>query len=114
MPITLHEPAYKWEADRVVDFILSCRKQGGIPIFKTRFASTHFEVEKKPAVLGVCWGGMGPELSRVFTDVPSEIREEMERKASDWLWLLERYAPQKAAEAKYKPLIIPSAWMGVR
>ncbi|MBW2672721.1 MAG: hypothetical protein JRD89_04785 [Deltaproteobacteria bacterium] len=114
MSITLHGIRYKWEKDAVVDFILSCREQGGIPIFKTRFANVSLGVDGKPAVLAVCWGGMGPELSRVFTDVPSEIREEMEKRASDWLWLLERYAPQKAAIARYKPVVIPSAWMGAR
>ena len=44
----------EWEPRRVVEWILACRRDEGIPMFKPRFAGGHFEVEGKPAVMGVC------------------------------------------------------------
>ena len=82
--VVLHLPPVRWERERVKQWVESCRKQSGIPIFKTRFAGERFEFQGKPAVMGTCFGGTGPEISVQFIGVPEKVVEFIEAATGTW------------------------------
>jgi len=85
-------PRERWTPDKVVEFIQGCREQGGIPFFYTGY-SGDFIIDDKPAVRTACWGGVGPEMSKMFTHVPEDIFETMKKRSGDWHFIVIRYRP---------------------
>lgn len=92
--------AVKWSREAVVDFIMRCRRDEGIPMFIPDMTGLELMYEGRPAVMAKCWAGRGtaPD-SMVFVDVPREDVEFIRAGRSDWRRLLTRFAPEKMAEA---------------
>ena len=90
----------KWSRESVVDFILECRRDEGLPMFVPDIGDVELTYKGKPAVLAKCWAGHGraPD-SVVFVDVPEEDVSFIKAGKSDWRRLLNRFAPEKMAEA---------------
>ena len=95
-----HKLVEEWNPERVKNFILACRRQGGIPMFVTHFAGMPFKFDSSRAVLSKCWGGSGPEISRYFYKVPEKDVELIEESTGDWRKLLSKYSPQSLPEAE--------------
>jgi len=95
-------PEYeKWEPKKVVEWIVACRKDYGVPMFKSHYARLHYQVKGKPAVLAICWGGYDGTPSVMFTDVPKEDLELIEESIGDWRKLLRKYGtPEELEEAE--------------
>jgi len=96
----------EWTPSSVMNFIESCRNDEGIPIFKTKFAGVPIWSVNGRGVLGICWAGKGkaPD-SVVFTNVPDDIYEEIERKKGDWRFLTVKYEGlEKLKELLEKPV----------
>ena len=83
------ENARDW--NEVKDFIEGCLADGGIPMFKDRYAGKRFEIDGKPAVLAICYAGRGfyPD-HQWFKDVPEEDIELIESKTGEWRDFLAR------------------------
>ncbi|HEX68392.1 MAG TPA: hypothetical protein ENG13_04940 [bacterium] len=82
----------------VKKFILACRRDEGIPMFKTRFAGQRFWGN---GVLAVCWGGHDNVESKFFYGVPKEDLELIEESIGDWRKLLRKYGtPEELEEAE--------------
>ena len=88
-------PTEKWNPRTVVDWILACRADEGIPMFKTGYAGLKFAVANKPAVLGICWGGRNTAPSVLFTHVPHDDLELIEEGIGDWRKLIDKYGSEK-------------------
>jgi len=99
-----HMPIEDWK--NVADWIVACRKQGGLPLFQTHFAGFRWKIDNKNAVRAVCYAGEGEEMSRYFYNVPEEDIKMIEEKTGDWYYILQKYAPEKLEEAKKYPLIL--------
>ena len=95
-----HKLVEEWSPNNVVNFILACRRQGGIPMFMTHFAGMRFKYDSSNAVLSKCWGGSGEEISRYFYKVPEKDVETIEEGTGDWRKLMLEYAPEKMPEAE--------------
>ena len=81
-----------WTPENVKRFILECRADGGIPMFRTHYAGIPFEYAGQRAVVAICWGGYGRAPDSVlFFNVPEDIIKELEREKGDWKFLLLRY-----------------------
>jgi len=96
--------ALDWKTN-IADYIVACRQDGGIPIFKTRYAEEPLRtVSGERAVLALCWAGKGSIEGKWFVNVPEEDIERMERELGDWRFLIEEYGEpdqiRKAYEAK--------------
>jgi len=90
--VVTHLQRQSWNRVTVTDFIVSCREQGGVPMFRTRFAGLPYETpEGKEAAVAVCWGGVGPEISTAFTELPRDVVETLSRRRTQWDWLLALY-----------------------
>lgn len=88
MAVAVHLPPYPWTRENVKDFILACRQQYGVPIFKTKYAGAPLMVPGLGrAVMAICWGGAGPEISRAFYNVPEDVCARLDAVAGDWRWL---------------------------
>ncbi len=86
----------EWNRENVKNFIVACRKDEGIPMFKTRYAGGRIKVGDKNSVIGICWGGYNRfPNSVVFVNVPDEDIEFLERGTGDWLRLMERFDLKK-------------------
>ena len=99
LPVVLRSPKRAWTAENVLDWIATCEIQGGIPVFRTRYAGVRFDRQ----VEGRCYGGTGPEITTVFTGVPPEIIERMEETTGDWRWLKAELAKQLISERGSEP-----------
>ena len=107
--VTTHLPKVKWTRDNLVRFILGCRRDKGLPIFKTKFAGFQFEVDNKPAVMAVCWAGQDMWGSQMFVDVPKEDIKLIEEGTGDWRRLIEKYGtPEEIKMAKSGFILIRS------
>lgn len=106
MKYSIFSREYKWNKKDVVDFIVECRKDKGIPMFKVKFAGKKFEVNGKPAVLAICWAGFDRVKSRMFYDIPKEDYELIEKSKEDWKLLLEKYGTEKDKEIAYKKKVV--------
>jgi len=84
------EEILSWKS--VKDFILACRRDEGIPMFKTKFAGQRFLGN---GVLAICWGGRDGVGSVFFTDVPEEDIKLLEEGIGDWRRLLNKYATKE-------------------
>ncbi|HDO19246.1 MAG TPA: hypothetical protein ENG74_00810 [Thermoplasmatales archaeon] len=83
----------------VGDFIYQCRRDGGVPMFKTKYAGKRFEIGSKPAVLGICYGGRGmAKDSQWFKNIPEHELELVERETGEWRELAIRHLPWEKAE----------------
>ncbi len=97
----LNDISLIWNRENVVKAILECRRDEGIPVFKTKYAGKRFEIGGKPAVLMVCWGGHDNVGAYFFKDVPPREVEELEENVGDWRNLLEKYGtPEEIREAE--------------
>jgi hypothetical protein len=105
MGVVVHLPRYEWTPKNVTDAIMSCRAQGGVPIFMTKYAGEPFESPglRGKFVMFKCWGGTGPEISRLFYGVPEEDFRMMEERVGDWKWLQEKYGPKPEPVAPPSP-----------
>jgi len=83
----------RWDPKDLKDFILSCRADEGYPMFKTTFHKEH--VWGKNNVLAVCWGGHNRVNSIIFTDVPKEDLDLIEKNVGDWKILLKKYGTEE-------------------
>ena len=84
------ENAREW--DEVKEFIEGCLADGGIPMFKDRYAGKRFEIDGKPAVLAVCYAGRGFYPNHEwFKDVPEEDIGLIESKTGEWRDLLRKH-----------------------
>jgi len=87
----------------VADWIVECRKDGGLPLFRTRYGGERFD----DLVLGVCWAGRGRVEGEWFRNIPKEDLELMETKMGEWKDLVEKYGtPEQVAEAMRSPLLL--------
>jgi len=85
------EKAVEWRDDEVKSFIRMCLADGGIPMFKDKYAGKRFEVDGKPAVLAICYGGRGNAPNHQwFRDVPERDIEIIERETGEWREFLTR------------------------
>ncbi|MBA7503755.1 hypothetical protein ES706_02376 [subsurface metagenome] len=90
----------------VTDWIVACRVDGGLPLFKTRFAGERYP---EGHVLAVCWAGRGLIEGQWFNDVPREDIEMMESKHGEWKDILrERGTSGQVDRAMKAPLILTS------
>jgi len=105
--VVVHLPRYRWSPEAVSEAIASCRAQGGVPIFMTKYAGEPFEAPglRGKFVMFKCWGGTGPEISRLFYEVPEEDFRMMEQRVGDWKWLQEKYGPKPAPVAPPAPMV---------
>ncbi|MBA7649415.1 hypothetical protein ES703_57212 [subsurface metagenome] len=88
----------------VADWIVVCRVDGGLPMFKTRFAGERYP---EGHVLAVCWAGRGLIEGQWFKDVPSEDVELMESKHGEWKDILgDRGTSEQVEKAMKSPLIL--------
>ena len=82
----------KWTPNNIKKFILACRRDEGIPMFRSKYAGISLTVNNKPAVIAVCWAGRGEtENSELFTEVTKDDTELIERNTGDWRLLLNKY-----------------------
>lgn len=85
------EKAIEWKPEEVKKFIEGCLDDGGIPMFKDRYAGRRFEIDDKPAVLAICYGGRGFfRDSQWFRDVPERDIDIIERETGEWKEFLGR------------------------
>jgi hypothetical protein len=77
--IELHVPRKKWSPEEVKSFVVACRTQGGVPMFRTRYAGERFRGD---GVMAICYAG--PLMTTVFEDVPPEEIEKMEKMVGEW------------------------------
>jgi len=103
-----HLPFEQWNKKNLVDWVLACRKQGGYPMFISRFAGKKWKFKGTNAVQGKCFAGEGPEISVYFVGVPDEDEKLINEGTQDWVKLMKKYAPDKLKEAEKYPLIIKS------
>jgi len=85
--VILHVPKKKWDPKAVVEWIKMCREEGGIPIFKTKYAKVPFD----NSVMAVCWGGKNETPTIVFTDVPKDDLAIIETETGEWKYFLKKY-----------------------
>ena len=92
----------------IKEFILKCRRDEGIPMFKTKFAGKTFENK----VLAVCWGGRDG-LDSMWIDVSPETFKFLEEGREDWIRFMEKYGtPEEIKEAyRYGIYIPPKVWI---
>lgn len=108
MGIKLHLPRREFGSRSVSEFIVSCRADGGIPQFKTSYAGEEFESDSEPAVMGVCYSG-GRQPGVVFTDVPEEEVDLMEKRSGDWRRLIREHGtPSQVEETREASLSFPT------
>jgi len=108
--VVVHLPRYQWTPESVSNAIMSCRAQAGVPIFVTKYAGEPFEAPglRGKFVMFKCWGGTGPEISRLFYEVPEEDFRLMESRVGDWKWLLEKYGPKPVPTPPAVPAPAPA------
>lgn len=77
----------EWTKENVLRFIEECRRDEGLPMFKTRFAG-----HRLPYVIGICWGGHGNfKDSEYFEKAPEEDIRFLEEGFHDWQRLLMKW-----------------------
>jgi len=98
MTVTLNISSNVWNKRDVINFIMTCRRDEGIPMFKTRFAGRRFP---RNGVMAICWGGKGmaPD-SMMFINVPEDELRFLEENVGDWRRLLKKYNPRLLKEAE--------------
>jgi len=102
MRFETHLPKEKWNKENLMKFILDCRADKGLPIFKSRFAGIRFMGKEGYEVMGLCWAGHNLVGSRMFTNIPKEDLTLIEEGISDWRMLLNKYGTLEDKEKAYK------------
>ena len=69
------------------DFLRRCTAAGGVPIIRTKYGGRRLPGN---AIVVACWGKGKEVPGGTITDIPTDLIEEMERRAGDWKWLMER------------------------
>ncbi|MHA1866363.1 MAG: hypothetical protein ACTSWZ_07645 [Candidatus Heimdallarchaeaceae archaeon] len=92
----------KWEPRKVVDWIIACRRDEGIPMFKTKFARLPFKVGGEPATMAICWSGHDGVPSVMFTHVPKNDLKLIEEGFGDWRKILTKYGTKRDIEEAEK------------
>ena len=87
-----------WDKKKVVDWILSCRRDEGVPMFKTKFGGVRFKVDGEPATMAICWGGLDGAPSVMFTKVPESDIKLIEEGIGDWRKILSKYGTESDIE----------------
>lgn len=88
----------------VANWIVACRVDGGLPLFKTRFAGERYP---EGHVLAVCWAGRGLIEGQWFKNVSSKDVGLMESKYGEWKDILrERGTSGQVEKAMRAPLIL--------
>jgi len=103
-------PKERWTPSAVRNFILECRRDLGIPMFKTKYANVPLTIDGKPVAIAICWAGEDFVDSRVFTDVPKEDIKLMEEGFGDWKRLLLKYGTEKDLEEAKRYGIYVRSW----
>lgn len=103
MPIRTHLPREEWNKETVKEFIMECRKDKGVPMFRTEYGGMGFKVGKSPAVQAICWAGEDLVGSRMFTDVPKKEVDFLEESFNDWRRLIKRWGTKKEIKEAQKP-----------
>ena len=86
----------EWNKENVKSFIISCREDEGIPMFRTRYAGSRLRFNGKNVIMGVCWAGHGnAPNSVVFTDVPEDDVRFVEKDTDDYIRLSKRFGFEK-------------------
>lgn len=87
----MRENVRKWTKESVIDAIERCRKDEGIPAFRTRMVPPIPGVGR--IVFFTCMGGKGtfsPD-SITFVSVPEDDYELIKEKVGDWKYLVLKY-----------------------
>jgi len=93
--------------ERVVDWIMLCRvEDGGIPVFRTGFATRPFKANAEYYVMGVCWLGANLVRSQWFRGVPREDWEYMRESSDDYIYLLRKYGKKGMLEKAVKAPVV--------
>jgi len=87
----------EWKPEKVVDFILACRRDEGIPVFVTRFGKVRLG-----GVLAKCMFGHDGVKSRFFINVPAKEIENLEKSVGDWRVLINKYGKPREIEEAFK------------
>ena len=103
-------PKEKWTPDAVKEYILECRKDKGIPIFKTKYAGVHLSIGNSPATIAMCWAGEDVVGSKIFTDIPKEDLHLLEEGFGDWKRLLMKYGTARDLEEAKRYGIYVKSW----
>ena len=94
-------PKVEWNPKNVREYILECRRDRGIPMFRSKYAGIPLMMGGKHFVIASCWAGEDVVGSVVFTDVPEEDIKLIEEGYGDWRKLLEKYgSPADLEKAK--------------
>jgi hypothetical protein len=95
-------PRVKYSREEILNYIVKCREDEGIPIFKTRFAGIRFD-----GVFATCWAGRNLVGSVFFEGVPEEDTRFMEEGVGDWRRMLEAWGtPEQKSKAYSKGIYI--------
>jgi len=103
-------PKEKWTPDAVKEYILECRKDKGIPMFKTKYAGVHLSIGNSPATIAMCWAGEDVVGSKIFTDVPKSDIDLLEEGFGDWKRLLMKYGTARDLEEAKRYGIYVKSW----
>ena len=99
----VHLPAEKFRYSKLLEFVIRCRENRGIPLFRTRYASVPIYHKDKRAIYVVCWGASDKVRSTAFYDVPEEVVSTMESMKGEWKWILaESLIPEEVKERLLK------------
>jgi len=98
--------AVDWK-ENVADYIVACRTDGGIPMFRTRYGEQPLKTpDDKRVVLAVCWAGKGTMEGQFFVNVPEGDIETLERTVGNWKFLIEKYGSPEDVKAAYEAPVI--------
>ena len=75
----------RWDKKKELYYILACRLEGGVPIFKTRYGGIRFPDH---SMLAICWGGADMIPTVAFENVPDEELEKHEKEIGEWKSIL--------------------------
>jgi hypothetical protein len=94
------EKGVDWDKN-IDDFILSCRRDMGIPTFIPKYNGVEFG--KEGIVGGRCFLGKGAIEGMWFKNVPSKYVDIIEKRKGDWRFILEeRVKEGKISEEEAK------------
>ena len=105
--IERQEEKLPYAPQTIAKFIVDCRKDKGIPMFKTKFVERRFEYKGKPAVWGICWAGEEKVTNSIlFTEANEEDIKRMEEGTGDWKWLINKYGTEEQRREVFKEIKI--------
>jgi len=90
---------HKYDQEYARQWIKTCLAQGGTPLVRTRYAEMPFGYY---SAVVVCYGGIGPEMTEVWEDMPKELWEALDKGKDDLKILLRYIAPDILHELSVK------------